>query len=75
MIGLKMKIRIYRNTIYNPVYIDKAIKDYKELTNIKRYSILNSSICVFDSFKQDEILTIKEFSNYLIELQEQHNGI
>ena len=65
-----MTVVKYNTNIYNPVIIEKAIKDYVGLCKISVIYHKNDAICTFGSTKIDKALVANEFDNYLIELMQ-----
>ena len=55
--------------IYSDRNILEAKKAYDEYANIKIKSKKNNTIIIFSECKYDEMLTVLEFENYLIGLE------
>jgi len=64
-----MKIVKYNRSIYSNRAIDEAILAYSQLATITK-SINNEYVeLTFDNCKYDDDITVKEFENYLIGIE------
>lgn len=64
-----MKKIILNNDIFSYDSIDKAIQAYKKIALIRKKCDGNKVVLTFWKCKYDEELTIKEFENYLIGIE------
>ena len=68
MLNLKLSKAIYKEDA-----IHKAITAFSNISSISCFDVGNSYICSFSGCVEDEVLTSKEFENYLIDLLNSKN--
>lgn len=65
-------IQEYPQSLYPRLVIEQAVRDYADICKIELQNVPGRTICEFYDSKAPLPITVKEFSNYLIELINKH---